>query len=628
VCAAGVLCGAPALRPGTHWPTLAVLAGLYALCEPGVLPARITGRHPPSAVGPFLPVLLAGSLLLPPAAAALVAVPGSLAGHPVPWVRRCWRAAHLAVAAWAAALCCQAVGGSGEMRAAGLPYGLLPAGCAALCFWVTATALTGAVLITAEHQRPAAAWGTPLLTSLAPYLTYGVVALMTALLWLRGYGAFAAVLVPLPMYVACWFFARARRARAAHRATVRALVHAVDLKDSYTRGHSERVGRASAMIARELGMPEARVDSLRLAGLLHDIGKLGVPTRILRKNGPLTAEERAAIQLHPEYGHDMTRGIAFLGEAREAILHHHERLDGTGYPHGLSGDRIPEFARAVAVADAFDAMTSTRSYRPPRPVAEAVEELRRCAGTHFDPAMVAALVRALASEGWPRPTDVDSAAPDESAVPAARAGSAVTAAKAGAAAPPAASAASAAPAAKSAPTRPAAPAARSAPTRPPAPPAYAGRGHVIGAAPVVTLAAGLGATVGGVGREHPRPTPGGLEPVGAARERDPESAGQDSEPAAGERDSALTAERPEPSGAAAPPDPEPSAGGQAAAGTADGPEPVDAAPERDPALSADGPEPPDASASRGAEPTAGEPEAASAASAGATVVGEGTWLLG
>ncbi|MEE4543224.1 HD-GYP domain-containing protein [Streptomyces sp. V4-01] len=398
VCAAGVLCAAPALRPGTPWATLGVLALLYALCEPGVLPARITGRHPPSAVGPFLPVLLAGSLLLPPAAAALVAVPGSLAGRPVPWVRRCWRAAHLAVAAWAAALCGRAVGAPGEMRTSGLPYGLLPAACAALCFCVIATTLTGAVLVTAEHHRPAAAWGAPLLAALAPYLTYGVVALTTALLWLRGYGVFAAVLVPLPMYVACWFFARARRARAAQRAAVRALVHAVDLKDPYTRGHSERVGRASAMIARELGMPEPRVDALRLAGLLHDIGKLGVPTRVLRKNGPLTAQERAAVQLHPEHGHDMTRGLAFLGEAREAILHHHERLDGSGYPHGLSGDRIPEVARVVAVADAFDAMTTTRCYRPARPVAAAVEELVRCAGTHFDPVMVDAFVRALADD--------------------------------------------------------------------------------------------------------------------------------------------------------------------------------------------------------------------------------------
>ena len=122
------------------------------------------------------------------------------------------------------------------------------------------------------------------------------------------------------------------------------------------------------MIARELGMDDERVEVLRFAGILHDVGKLGVPTRLLRKDGPLTPEERRVIELHPEYGHEMVRGIGFLGEARAAILHHHERLDGSGYPYGLVGAQIPEFARVVAVADAFDAMTSTRSYSRARPV--------------------------------------------------------------------------------------------------------------------------------------------------------------------------------------------------------------------------------------------------------------------
>ena len=120
----------------------------------------------------------------------------------------------------------------------------------------------------------------------------------------------------------------------------------------------------------------------------------------MRKDGPLTPEERRVIELHPEYGHEMVRGIGFLGEARAAILHHHERLDGSGYPYGLAGAQIPEFARVVAVADAFDAMTSTRSYRRARPVAAAVAELERCAGAQFDPRMVAALVRALGRHGW------------------------------------------------------------------------------------------------------------------------------------------------------------------------------------------------------------------------------------
>ncbi|SFF37177.1 HDIG domain-containing protein [Actinacidiphila alni] len=418
VCAAGALCAAPALRPGTAWGTVAVLAALYALCEPGVLPDRVLGRHPAAAIGPFVPVLLAAALLLPPAAAALVPVPGALAARTEQEprrVRRLWRAAHPAVAVWAAALAARQLDGPRALAAADLPYALLPAAVAALVYCLTATALTGAVLVTAEGRRPAAAWGAPLLGALAPHLTYGLVALITAVLWQAHDGAFAAVLVPVPMYVACWGFARARREREAHDATVRALVQAVEIKDPYTRGHSERVGRASVFIARELGMAEPRVEALRFAGILHDIGKLGVPTRLLRKDGPLTPEERRLIQLHPEYGHEMVRGIAFLGEARDAVLHHHERLDGSGYPHGLAGDRIPEFARVVAVADAFDAMTSTRSYRRARPVPAALDELHACAGTHFDPAMVAALTRALAEHGWPGAAPAQPAGPTAAA---------------------------------------------------------------------------------------------------------------------------------------------------------------------------------------------------------------------
>jgi HD-GYP domain-containing protein (c-di-GMP phosphodiesterase class II) len=157
------------------------------------------------------------------------------------------------------------------------------------------------------------------------------------------------------------------------------------------------------MIAREIGMRSERVEAIRYAGMLHDVGKLGVPTKVLQKTGKLTEEEYAAIQLHPMRGLDIVREIGFLDEALAGIMHHHERIDGRGYPMGLAGDEIPEFARVLAVADAFDAMTSTRSYRGARRVDEAVEELRKWSGTQFDPAFVAAFVAALKREGWQRP---------------------------------------------------------------------------------------------------------------------------------------------------------------------------------------------------------------------------------
>ena len=159
------------------------------------------------------------------------------------------------------------------------------------------------------------------------------------------------------------------------------------------------------MIAGVLGMSDERVNALRYAGMLHDVGKLGVPTEMLHKTSGLTDDEFAAIQAHPVPGTEMLQRIEFLDEASQGILHHHERMDGLGYPMGLAGSNIPEFARVIAVADAFDSMTSTRSYRGARTVEEAIDELERCKGSQFDPAMVEALVSALRNSTWsPAPT--------------------------------------------------------------------------------------------------------------------------------------------------------------------------------------------------------------------------------
>ncbi|MGW2012151.1 HD-GYP domain-containing protein [Streptomyces nigrescens] len=410
---AAALCTAPAAGLGADapWNSALALATLYGLCEllrrcplPG---SRVPYGTDSGAPGGFpagwaSPVLLAGVFLLPPPLAALAAVPGAVIAPAEPRsaaARRLWHAAELALACCAAAQVFRALGHH-PLSAPQFPVVLLPAAAAAATFCAVLAALDGGVLATAERHPVRTAWRGLLSRSLGPHLVHGLAGLMMAVLWCSSYGPPAALLVLLPMYLSCWVFDRYHRERAAHQATIRALVQAVDIKDRYTRGHSERVGRASVMIARELGMAEDRIEALRFAGILHDVGKLGVPTRLLRKDGPLTPQERRVIELHPEYGHEIVRGIGFLEEARAAILHHHERLDGRGYPYGLRGHHIPEFARVVAVADAFDAMTSTRSYRRARPVPVAVAELRKCAGAQFDPRMVRALVASLDRYGW------------------------------------------------------------------------------------------------------------------------------------------------------------------------------------------------------------------------------------
>ncbi|KAB2974682.1 HD-GYP domain-containing protein [Streptomyces sp. SS1-1] len=403
---AAALCLLPVPSARPPWWVVALLAALYA--GGGRVAAR--GRLS----GTFYPVLLAGAFLLPPPAAALVAVPGALlgpVGHPPRGMRRLWRASQLVLAVRAAAEVYAALGEPGPVTAAEFPGALAAAGAAVVAFCLVLTLLDGGILALAERVPARRAWRGLFPRSLAPIAVHGLAGLMMAVLWQSPYGPVAALLVLLPMCVSWWVFAQYHREHAAHQATIRALVQAVDIKDGYTRGHSERVGHASMMIARELGLGDERVEVLRFAGILHDVGKLGVPTRLLRKDGPLTPEERRIIELHPEYGHEMVRGISFLGEARAAVLHHHERLDGSGYPYGLRGSQIPEPARVVAVADAFDAMTSTRSYSRARPVPVALRELERCAGSQFDPRMVTALVRAVRRLGWHPAVTADETGP-------------------------------------------------------------------------------------------------------------------------------------------------------------------------------------------------------------------------
>ena len=179
--------------------------------------------------------------------------------------------------------------------------------------------------------------------------------------------------------------------RAAYLGAIRALAAALDARDPYTAGHSERVSALSVLIARQMNLPAPEVDVIRLGALLHDIGKIGVTDEVLRKPGPLTPAEFEQIKRHPVLGARILRQVPFLTPHLPIVELHHERPDGAGYPFGLRGDAIPLAARIVHVADAFDAITSARAYRSARAPSFAIDELQRGSGVEFDPASVVAL---------------------------------------------------------------------------------------------------------------------------------------------------------------------------------------------------------------------------------------------
>jgi len=393
------------------WARYAVLAILFLICDstPTTLAARQSAWSPSSAASLAAVVLLHGGV-----GAAMVGASAVLTlRRRVPIYERLFNGAMYAVAGYAAGVAYLVVSkkphpfmppllhvmdiGSTKFEALLWPFAV-----AALVHVLVNHGLLWGMLLLDQRSRAAIRRGEspaalPLL--LAYDIGFAGFGLVIAALWpVMHY--FAAAIVLVPLYVARWAMGQFADQQRAHAATLAALCQAVETKDFYTRGHSDRVSRGAGMIGRQIKMPPSRIEAVRFAGMLHDVGKLGVPTKVLQKDGALTEEEYAAIQLHPMRGLEMVGEIGFLNEALTGIMHHHERMDGRGYPMGFAGDEIPVFAKIIAVADAFDSMTSTRSYRKARSIDEGVAELRKSAGSQFDPKIVDAFISALDREEW------------------------------------------------------------------------------------------------------------------------------------------------------------------------------------------------------------------------------------
>lgn len=181
--------------------------------------------------------------------------------------------------------------------------------------------------------------------------------------------------------------------------TIKALTKAIDAKDHYTHGHSERVSEYAVLIGQEMKLPEDFIEKLEYLGLMHDIGKIGIPEVILNKPSKLSDDEFNLVRSHSAVGAEIISNIKFIGEYADIVRHHHERIDGRGYPDRLTGDKISLGAKIIGVADSFDAMTSNRIYSAAMSKEDAVEELRRCCNAQFCQDVVNAFIKVLQRRG-------------------------------------------------------------------------------------------------------------------------------------------------------------------------------------------------------------------------------------
>jgi putative nucleotidyltransferase with HDIG domain len=239
--------------------------------------------------------------------------------------------------------------------------------------------------------------------SLAMQIPYVGIAVLTVVVIERA-SWWALLLMAVPAMIARYGLLAFQELDDDYDRMVRSFVKAIEIKDLYTRGHSERVSQLSVHVAEELGVGYEERRITKYAALLHDVGKIGVPLCIINKPGPLDDEEFAKMQEHPSIGVDILHDIDFLQPEIDIVRYHHERLDGRGYPHGVGEAQLSRLVRIVTAVDAFDAMTSTRSYRRALDVDAAIAELERCSGAQFDGQVVAALARCVRRIGW-QPTD-------------------------------------------------------------------------------------------------------------------------------------------------------------------------------------------------------------------------------
>ncbi|MBI2914877.1 MAG: HD-GYP domain-containing protein [Firmicutes bacterium] len=298
-----------------------------------------------------------------------------------------FNAAQIALAAGISGLVFEQFGGR-LGGAVTLPGDLIPLGMTVITYFIINLALVSLFISAVQGVRFITVWASSVRWCVPNFMGLGSLGLLLVVIYKSSLGFYGVLLVFVPILVARYSFQQYVDIRSAHFDTIGALAATLDAKDEYTRGHSDRVARLAESIGRAMKLPESEIETIRYAGLLHDIGKIGVSEMVLNKIEKLTTDEMASIQKHSSVGAGIISEVGFLKGVGNIIKYHHEWYNGRGYPEGLRQEEIPVGARVMAVADAFDAMTSDRAYRSALSEEEAVQRLIDARGVQFDPAVV------------------------------------------------------------------------------------------------------------------------------------------------------------------------------------------------------------------------------------------------
>ncbi len=336
-------------------------------------------------------------LVYGPALAMLITALGALIGEIIEKERRSWykiifNASQFALSAGIAGIVYQGLGG--VISTTNLTGYIIPALICALTYYFINSSLFVMVIHLAEGISLWSIWKTKLKGIITTYIALAPIGFIMAMVYVT-IGIWGIILFFFPLILARRSFELYTKMRKVYLETIRALAAAIDAKDPYTKGHSERVAEASIAIAQELNLSDRDIENIEYTALLHDIGKIGIKDKILSKKSSLTDQEFDKIKEHTIMGAKIIEPVDFLKNSYKAIYHHHERYNGKGYPDGIKSEGIPMLARIIAVADAYDAMGSDRPYRKKLNKDKILKELKDQSGKQFDPEAVKALISVL-----------------------------------------------------------------------------------------------------------------------------------------------------------------------------------------------------------------------------------------